>query len=57
MGNKKVSVNVERIDDGTYSIEFSQGLLNKKHGSAESVESLVQKVDIYLRREFGAKTQ
>jgi hypothetical protein len=49
---KKVSINVERIDDGTYSIEFSQGLLSKKHASAETVDSLVQKTSGFLRSEF-----
>lgn len=52
MGNKKLSVNIEVLPDSTFSLEFSQGMMNKKRGSAETVESVVQKVGLYLRNEL-----
>lgn len=56
MGNKKVSINIEQTDDGCFSVEFSRGLLDKKHMVAETTDSLTLKVSSFLKSEFGAKT-
>jgi uncharacterized protein YlzI (FlbEa/FlbD family) len=49
---KKLSVSVEVQDDGCFKIELSSGFLSKKHMVAESVDSLIQKVTIFLKTEL-----
>lgn len=49
---KKVSVNVAVQDDGGFQIEYCTGLLKKQHNVAETIDSCVEKVTEFLRKEL-----
>ena len=51
---KKLSIFVEVQDDGCFKIELSKGLFGKKHMVSESVDSLIQKVEKFLKTELGS---